>query len=88
MKGYNKKQGGELQRKVLRSLIIAGAAYACTFGGDNSVWAADYTGTDTLNTGTYGADYGKITITMDDPGKTAPVFILMADIIRQRLLNG
>ena len=69
MKGYNKKQGGELQRKVLRSLIIAGAAYACTFGGDNSVWAADYTGTDTLNTGTYGADYGKITITMDDPGK-------------------
>ena len=44
MKGYNKKQGGELQRKVLRSLIIAGAAYACTFGGDNSVWAADYTG--------------------------------------------
>ena len=38
-------------------------------GGDNSVWAADYTGTDTLNTGTYGADYGKITITMDDPGK-------------------
>ena len=69
MKGYNKKQGGELQRKVLRSLIIAGAAYACTFGGDNSVWAADYTGTDTLSTSTYGADYGKITITMDDPGK-------------------
>lgn len=69
MKGYNKKQGGELQRKVLRSLIIAGTAYACTFGGDNSVWAADYTGTDTLSTSTYGADYGKITITMDDPGK-------------------
>lgn len=38
-------------------------------GGDNSVWAADYTGTDTLSTSTYGADYGKITITMDDPGK-------------------
>ena len=69
MKGYKKKQGGELQRKVLRSLIIAGTAYACTFGGDNSVWAADYTGTDTLSTSTYGADYGKITITMDDPGK-------------------
>ena len=69
MKGYKKKQGGELQRKVLKSLIIAGTAYACTFGGDNSVWAADYTGTDTLSTSTYGADYGKITITMDDPGK-------------------
>ena len=33
VKGYKKKQGGELQRKVLRSLIIAGTAYACTFGG-------------------------------------------------------
>lgn len=33
VKGYKKKQGGELQRKVLKSLIIAGTAYACTFGG-------------------------------------------------------
>lgn len=91
MKGYNKKQGGELQRKVLRSLIIAGAAYACTFGGDNSVWAADYTGTDTLNTGIQ-ALMARTTVKSRLPWmireKTAPVFILMADIIRQRLLNG
>ena len=69
MQKYNQKQNSELRKKVLQSLIIAGTAYACTFGGDNSVWAADYTGTDTLSTSTYGADYGKITITMDDPGK-------------------
>ena len=38
-------------------------------GGDNAAWASDYTGTDTLSTGTWGATYDKITITMDDPGK-------------------
>ena len=37
--------------------------------GDNAAWASDYTGTDTLSTGTWGATYDKITITMDDPGK-------------------
>lgn len=68
MKGYNKKQGIKLQRKVLSSLFIAGAAYVCILGGDNAAWASDYTGADTLSTGTYGADYGKITITMDNKG--------------------
>ena len=38
-------------------------------GGDNAAWASDYTGTDTLSTGAWGATYDKITITMDDPGK-------------------
>jgi hypothetical protein len=33
MKGYNKKQGIKLQRKVLSSLFIAGAAYVCILGG-------------------------------------------------------
>lgn len=33
MKGYNKKQGVKLQRKVLSSLFIAGAAYVCILGG-------------------------------------------------------
>lgn len=88
MQKYNQKQNSELRKKVLQSLIIASTAYVCTFGGDNAAWASDYTGTDTLSTGTWGATYDKITITMDDPGKTAPAFILMAEIIRQRLLNG
>lgn len=69
MKGYNKKQGVKLQRKVLSSLFIAGAAYVCILGGDNAAWASDYTGADTLSTGAWGASYDKITITMDDPGK-------------------
>lgn len=69
MKGYNKKQGIKLQRKVLSSLFIAGAAYVCILGGDNAAWASDYTSTDTLSTGAWGASYDKITITMDDPGK-------------------
>lgn len=52
----------------MSSLFIAGAAYVCILGGDNAAWASDYTGADTLSTGTYGADYGKITITMDNKG--------------------
>ena len=69
MQKYNQKQNSELRKKVLQSLIIASTAYVCTFGGDNAAWASDYTGTDTLSTGTWGATYDKITITMDDPGK-------------------
>ena len=69
MQKYNQKQNSELRKKVLQSLIIASTAYVCTFGGDNAAWASDYTGTDTLSTGTWGASYDKITITMDDPGK-------------------
>lgn len=88
MKGYNKKQGIKLQRKVLSSLFIAGAAYVCILGGDNAAWASDYTSTDTLSTSSYGETYDKIAITMVAPEKTAPVFILMAEIIRQQLMNG
>ena len=54
MKGYSKKQGQKLQRKVLQSLLAASAMCVCTFGGDNSVWAADYNSDETLkpaNTG-------------------------------------
>ena len=69
MQKYNQKQNSELRKKVLQSLIIASTACVCTFGGDNAAWASDYTGTDTLSTGTWGASYDKITITMDDPGK-------------------
>ena len=69
MQKYNQKQNSELRKKVLQSLIIVSTAYVCTFGGDNAAWASDYTGTDTLSTGTWGATYDKITITMDDPGK-------------------
>lgn len=69
MQKYNQKQNSELRKKVLQSLIIASTAYVCTFGGDNAAWASDYTGTDTLSTGAWGASYDKITITMDDPGK-------------------
>ena len=69
MQKYNQKQNSELRKKVLQSLIIASTAYVCTFGGDNAAWASDYTGTGTLSTGTWGATYDKITITMDDPGK-------------------
>ena len=69
MQKYNQKQNSELRKKVLQSLIIASTAYVCTFGGDNAAWASDYTGTDTLSTGAWGATYDKITITMDDPGK-------------------
>ena len=69
MQKYNQKQNSELRKKVLQSLIIASTAYVCTFGGNNAAWASDYTGTDTLSTGTWGATYDKITITMDDPGK-------------------
>jgi outer membrane autotransporter protein len=69
MQKYNQKQNSELRKKVLQSLIIASTAYVYTFGGDNAAWASDYTGTDTLSTGTWGATYDKITITMDDPGK-------------------
>ena len=69
MQKYNQKQNSELRKKVLQSLIIASTACVCTFGGDNAAWASDYTGTDTLSTGAWGASYDKITITMDDPGK-------------------
>lgn len=69
MTGYNKKQGQELQRKVLQSLLAASVMCVCTFGGDNSAWAADYTGTDTLDIGRYGDTYNKIDITMEDSGK-------------------
>lgn len=69
MKGYNKKQGIKLQRKVLSSLFIAGAAYVCILGGDNAAWASDYTSTDTLSTSSYGETYDKIAITMVAPGK-------------------
>ena len=58
-----------LAGKVLQSLFTAGVVCVCTFGGDNAAWASDYTGTDTLSTGAWGASYDKITITMDDPGK-------------------
>lgn len=58
-----------LAGKVLQSLFTAGVVYVCIFGGDNAAWASDYTGTDTLSTGAWGASYDKITITMDDPGK-------------------
>ena len=33
MQKYNQKQNSELRKKVLQSLIIAGAACVCTFGG-------------------------------------------------------
>lgn len=54
MKGYSKKQGQKLQRKVLQSLLAASVMCVCTFGGDNSAWAADYNSDETLkpaNTG-------------------------------------
>ena len=38
-------------------------------GGTTQPGHLDYTGTDTLSTGAWGASYDKITITMDDPGK-------------------
>ena len=47
-----------LAGKVLQSLFTAGVVYVCTFGGDNAAWASDYTGTDTLSTGAWGASYG------------------------------
>ena len=60
MKSYNKKKGRELQRKVLRSLFIAGTVYACIFGGDNAAWAQDYNsqyGTD------LGGEYENVSVT-------------------------
>ncbi len=33
MQKYNQKQNSELRKKVLQSLIIAGTACVCTFGG-------------------------------------------------------
>lgn len=33
MKGYSKKQGQKLQRKVLQSLLAASVMCVCTFGG-------------------------------------------------------
>lgn len=55
MTGYNKKQGQELQRKVLQSLLATSVMCVCTFGGDNSAWAADYNSDTTLTVANTGA---------------------------------
>lgn len=52
--------------KDLAKVITLGLLLSC--GGQYCV-AADYTGTDTLDTGRYGVTYDKIDITMDNPGK-------------------
>ena len=94
MKGYKKKQGGELQRKVLRSLIIAGTAYACTFGGDNSVWAQDYNSDETLEVGNTGnvtqwETYDNVIIDKNNSDDSFNgIYLHMAGVNKQLKVNG